>query len=191
MANASTPGHALSASPQPQPHRLPPRRASSLVTPPKSRFSPAHDSISLLSPPPKQDTPSPENAHDVSPVSLPSGSPDHLRRCRSEVVNCSADVNVKLVVSPPPAPPPLPSAISRKRPWRAPSSTVQDPCTRSGSFVSECTLNAWDRVFFEGANADVAVCTEDGSRIYVHSTVLVSFLSQVACTHPGWYTVIL
>jgi len=153
MANAFTSGHALFSSQT----RGPPRRASSLATPTKSRFAtrPAHhDSVSL---------------HD-SPLST-------VRRSKSEVVNCRAISEKKpSVSSPPPVPPPFPSL--KRQPWRSTSSTLQDPYSSSGSFVSNHTRNAWDQVFFDGANADLAVCTDDGSRIFVHSAVLVSF------THP-------
>lgn len=142
------------------------------VPPPRSRFSAgaacaacADDSFTFRpSAPDPSDSAKPLDVRSEKPLFSDDSAAANLRRSRKETSS------EKAPLSPPPVPPPFPSSIARKP---SSPSNLQDPCSCSGSFISDHVLDKWDQVFLEGANADITVCTNDGSRIYAHSAVLV------------------
>ena len=78
----------------------------------------------------------------------------------------------------PPAPrPPLRPLRARYSPFSALKKLAsQSKCDRNGrNLLLKEMIDSWDRLFFEGANTDVTVYTNDGYELGANSTVLVSF----------------
>lgn len=79
----------------------------------------------------------------------------------------------------PPVPPPSPTLtpLTPKTPRQPIIPSVRKggrSCICSRRCVPDESVNAWDQVFYDGGNTDVAVYVNDGSRIDAHSVILVS-----------------
>lgn len=179
MANTSDSGRALCPLPLPQPRAALRTTGSFKVSPTKSRFSTdadrSEDSFSFPVPAPdSQHT----QASDIAKQhrvwgAYPAITDNSLLPNPQSTISRSA-TSEGPPFSPPPVPPPFPSSTSRK-PWQALSATrCRGSRSCGGSFISNHALNTWDQVFFEATNADLTVCTDDGSQIHVHSMVLMA-----------------